>query len=658
MRLNKLRWALVVVMALPLGLTAVPSFGHLDPIEQRDLLDVLVILNGFTPLDSHDDFLRWADGEMQIRIVFFEEEGHSPTRDVRSPLIEGVDDREKIELNPAPTVYLHDQCHPTRTFRGRIEIWEDDSDGEVLAAFRSTVKQIARFTTGQISEIASSLINLILDITGLEEIVQSWLDKLKQDLKEALGDIAGELGITLLEAAAKLAVNAALGDVFGPVDQRLAQLVTPVREEINQLAKNLQLPGEVRNIARRRGQNFLDQGIDFVIDLLAGSGDDLVGVYEGSPFPRGINPGKSGFERIPVQVNTSNFNEDKNEGASLSLTLGVFSSRDKRCNRPPAAKIEIRPSEQIVIGMAVLLDGSRSTDPDLENPALNEKLTYSWEVRWPSPADGSPPPPPTGTRDSEDPTFTFVPNVEGEYRVVLTVKDSFGVESTVKEKIRVALDLPPPPSPIDIVDPSGNPVETKVIRGSDDPGDTADKETGQTVPSPKTDIQFATMIQTEIVNMKLITQSGDSVDLQPNTLTLGLQLLAPVPAVSADEILVYQAFLDTGPGGRPTEGHADFTANYSVQLFIDDLGLDPIVSRWNGFEWEFRQEIQGGLLDIDGGMPGKEGIWISAPLSALGSLPPGGVKVVIRTVNNELDALGNIQRQIIDDWPDIDFVPL
>ncbi len=218
---------------------------------------------------------------------------------------------------------------------------------------------------------------------------------------------------------------------------------------------------------------------------------------------------------------------------------------------------------------------------------------------------------------------------------------------------------------------------TSLSAGGDTIGDTKNKSTNQTVSSPETDIKFAMFGHSATSSEKrtteslapppsiiklgfqsqsprqLVTSGGERIHISADQLLFAMELNGRLPTArgSSSEGFVYQAFLDTGSGGRVTEEHPGFTANYTMSLALVDGQIFSIqLAQWDGNGFVTIEDINGGLLDIDGIRSTSEGIWIAAPLVALSPLPET-IKTVVRTVRNQVDGNGRLVRQIIDDWP-------
>ena len=88
-------------------------------------------------------------------------------------------------------------------------------------------------------------------------------------------------------------------------------------------------------------------------------------------------------------------------------------------NHAPTAKAEVAPAK-VRPGKPATLDGSKSTDPD-----AGDQLTYAWTLKSAPTASKAA----IAAADALKATFAFTPDLEGDYKLELTVSDSKGLKS-------------------------------------------------------------------------------------------------------------------------------------------------------------------------------------------------------------------------------------
>ena len=88
-------------------------------------------------------------------------------------------------------------------------------------------------------------------------------------------------------------------------------------------------------------------------------------------------------------------------------------------NHAPTAKAEVAPA-RVRPGKPATLDGSKSTDPD-----AGDQLTYAWTLKSAPAASKAA----IAAADALKATFAFTPDLEGDYKLELTVSDSKGLKS-------------------------------------------------------------------------------------------------------------------------------------------------------------------------------------------------------------------------------------
>jgi PKD repeat protein len=108
-------------------------------------------------------------------------------------------------------------------------------------------------------------------------------------------------------------------------------------------------------------------------------------------------------------------------GIGALMLLCIFSTgciEEVKENKPPRAEINRRMPSTVYIGEEIQFDGSNSSDPD------GTIVSYDWDF-----GDGSP--------HGSGEFVTHVYNEEGDYRVILTVKDNEGAIDTDSIMINV-----------------------------------------------------------------------------------------------------------------------------------------------------------------------------------------------------------------------------
>lgn len=112
-------------------------------------------------------------------------------------------------------------------------------------------------------------------------------------------------------------------------------------------------------------------------------------------------------------------------------------------NRPPVAQIAVSPTNPVV-GLAISLDGSGSSDPDTND----EIETYEWDLTSrPSESEAE-------ISDSTQAVASLVPDVPGDFVITLRVADTYGLENTLETTVAVGAGAPAAPGNVEASDGS------------------------------------------------------------------------------------------------------------------------------------------------------------------------------------------------------------
>lgn len=358
---------LVSLLLASIGLPCAPALSHPLPIEHDGVVELEAGFDSFQVLDSYDGFLRGSTGEFMFIVPSLYEEGHKEASGELDKLVENVSGGFIYCLEPPmreqdadggcilQTVFNHRQCHPPRTLHVQLRVWEDDGDSETMAAIRALLKQSARVATGAADEIAASLTDQILEISGLREVVDEWLKGLEEEIRDQLGDDVG----AIVNLIVSLAIDRALEGGYDAADEVLVELSEPVRGEVDGLGQKLGLTDQARQRLLEGGHSILDWALDGVIDILIGAGNDPVGSYEG-PLLEDWHP-EARQARYGGNLHTGNFDLSEATGAALKFFVtanqsggrfGEVASGTTVCPRPverqiPLAPIEVGPRDEV-----------------------------------------------------------------------------------------------------------------------------------------------------------------------------------------------------------------------------------------------------------------------------------------------------------------------
>jgi hypothetical protein len=118
-------------------------------------------------------------------------------------------------------------------------------------------------------------------------------------------------------------------------------------------------------------------------------------------------------------------------GPDAGVVYALEAAEFIRPNNPPIA--DAGRDRRVLIGTVVQLDGSGSRDPD------GDTLSFSWEIL--SRPQGSA----AALSDPASATPNFTADLEGEYRVQLTVEDGRGGSASAQVTITASREEPPPP---------------------------------------------------------------------------------------------------------------------------------------------------------------------------------------------------------------------
>lgn len=124
----------------------------------------------------------------------------------------------------------------------------------------------------------------------------------------------------------------------------------------------------------------------------------------------------------------------------LLFTLISCGSENELPGSPPTADAGPDLTAPICLG-TILLDGSRSSDPD------NDSLTYTWtlESRPDHSHDTQDSHPHATLNNDEEPIASLTPDIEGEYVISLTVSDGIHPPATDQLILTVTPDTGTPP---------------------------------------------------------------------------------------------------------------------------------------------------------------------------------------------------------------------
>lgn len=424
----------VVLVAASSVLSTISSMSHHEPIEHRGLIQVALDHLSFTPLDSHDAFLRGTTGEMIITALSVWEDGHETVSWPPSPLIENISAGQTFDFRIAEgnttgaLLYTHDQCHPVRPFWIHMRIIEDDSPGEIMKALIKVTQIAARAATGRADQIVAPLVDVFLEETGLRDEIDDFVDSLSASTQEALGR---EFGSALV-GAASLLTNRALRQQYDKADARITAVTDRlgIASDLDSALSEMGTVGVV--LDKVLSGSLIDQGIEWLASTLTGSGPEFVGEYHGAI------PAYTDRWSYTIDVVTGNYSPSESQGAGLRFGVRVapMGMSCERCNRAPSAVLGIEPSEGVMAGNSVELSAANSTDPDLAGGiAFGERLTYAWGVTTPEgetaeiQEDGGP--------GAEGSTASFTAVAPGEYTISLTVTDACGATSSITRIVEV-----------------------------------------------------------------------------------------------------------------------------------------------------------------------------------------------------------------------------
>ena len=384
----------ILLVAL-LACTALPgSRGSANPIEPFDLIEMSLGLQGFQVLDSHDSFFRGSTGEMYVRVdsVWQDEYPNEGYRPFSTALIEGIVPMKPFEFIHAAyplgvLLYHRYQCFMPSRIHVTLRVYEDDTDGEVLAAFRSLARHAASFAAGRPTAIVQPLASFLLEETGLQDDIEALGGQLREDVREALED---EFDGDAAFGIACLLANQSLDHYSAKYSTRADSHLRHKAQELNVvqvLNAAMNWPELVRLLDQLFLGGLIDQGINGMLDAILGSGPDLVGCYAGTLSLQPATPATPLPHLYSIYVNTDEYDAQEKTGASLRFGVGVrvAESCSPACNRPPVAGFAVTPGDEVAAGTCVVLDArSATTDPDLENPTLNEQLSYAWTCEDPA----------------------------------------------------------------------------------------------------------------------------------------------------------------------------------------------------------------------------------------------------------------------------------
>ncbi|GLS83010.1 PKD domain-containing protein [Paraferrimonas haliotis] len=289
-------------------------------------------------------------------------------------------------------------------------------------------------------------------------------------------------------------------------------------------------------------------------------------------------------------------NDGQKDSAHSTATINIAANPPAMVNNPPSAVVPVNFS--IAQGMTVVLDGTRSSDPDAQ------PITFSWSfVSKPSGSSATfadnPPANPKASYVNLS-SVTFVGDVPGDYKVKLTVSDGELSDST-----QMVVSVNPVNTNTQPVANAGDD-KLNVVTGSavhiasastDADGDTLTYQwslkskpnsSTATVTSTANAFDFTPDVEGQYV-IELVVNDGQ-VDSAPDTVVIGAK--APVNAPSKQQQLMGLG-LDAADAAYLAQNHpqeVDFVLNNNDRLFKNVPELkdswfkaptDPIAGRFN-----------------------------------------------------------------------------
>jgi len=339
--------AILLVLALCLS-SAGGLRAHVGPVESQRPLLVKVRLCTVFPFDEYEGLFRGPTGEFWFKGMHADESWETskprdadavlhPGPEVPPFLRIGVNSRKSSCLDPSEEgsrypfckgliLFEHLQCHGVHPFRVQMEIWEDDSDSETMAAVRKLLEQGAGFALGTQDEIAATLVSTLTGWTGIDE----WLESLDAAVREEIVSVIGEDATAIAGAAVGVALSRTRDQAYGEVDERLRKLSEPARGKLDELAAGIGLSDLTLKQLAGAKQAALDWILDSLIDVVIGAGPDFVGrIDEPLFFGRGPASLVKTSGSASELVNTKQSDVHGRVGTAVELRLDWLRSVDQ-----------------------------------------------------------------------------------------------------------------------------------------------------------------------------------------------------------------------------------------------------------------------------------------------------------------------------------------
>jgi len=371
-----------VLLALALCLSSTGGLrAHVGPMEAPRPLLVQVRLCTVLPFDEYEGLFRGPTGEFLFKEMHADESwGTSKPLDVDAVLHPGpevppflrtgVSSRKSSCLDPSEEggrypfckgliLFEHLQCHGVHPFRVQMEIWEDDSDSETMAAVRKLLEQGASFALGTQDEIAATIVSTLAGWTGID----TWLAGLDAAVREEIASVIGEDATAIAGAAVGVALSRTRDQAYGEVDERLRKLSEPARGKLDELAAGIGLSDLTLEQLAGAKQAALDWLLDSLIDVVIGAGPDLVGRIDDPVFfaygPTSLVETSGWASEL---VNTDTVDVGERLGTAVELRLDWFRSVDQgECELAG----EATPPDEAAPTMSEVKAGSRLSYPDV-----------------------------------------------------------------------------------------------------------------------------------------------------------------------------------------------------------------------------------------------------------------------------------------------------
>jgi len=369
-----------VLLAVALCLSSAGGLrAHVGPVESERPLLVRVRLCAVLAFDAYEGLFRGPTGEFLFEAMRADESrgfgAHPemvlhPGSEVPTFLRQGVGKDEFVCLDPSekgdrhpfcdgPVLFEHLQCHGVRPFHVRMEIWEDDSDSETMAAMRELLKQGAGFALGTQDEIAATILGSIADWTGIDD----WLESLDGAVRDEIASVIGEDATAIAGAAFDIALSRARDRAYGEADERLRKLSAPARGKLDELASDLGLSDLTIEQLASAKQAALDWLLDGLIDVVIGAGPDSVGKIDKPVLFVDGSASRVETSGTDVEyVNTKRADSGKDRGAAVELRLDWFRIVDQgECE----VAGEATAPEEAAAAVHQVPTGSRLSYPDV-----------------------------------------------------------------------------------------------------------------------------------------------------------------------------------------------------------------------------------------------------------------------------------------------------